>query len=247
MPKLRRPVHEPLNLSRRLACEGVGTAILLAGVVGSGIMAERLSGGNVGVALIANTLATGGVLFAIIAMFGPYSGAHFNPVVTLADAWQGGLPWRAVVPYIAAQIIGAIAGVAIANVMFGDPIFFASHHVRAGAPQALAEGVATFGLLATIWGCSRRSPQLVVFAVPAYIVGAYWFTASTSFANPAVTIARSMSDTFAGIRPIDAPMFIVAQIVGAAVATLFFHWIDPVQKTNVDPIAVPHERLTRTG
>lgn len=238
---------EPINLTRRLACEAVGTAILLAGVVGSGIMAERLCGGNVGLALIANTLATGGVLFAIIAMFGPYSGAHFNPVVTLADAWQGGLPWRAVGPYIAVQIVGAIVGVAVANVMFGDPVFFASHHVRAGVPQALGEGVATFGLLATIWGCSRRSPQLVAYAVSAYIVGAYWFTSSTSFANPAVTIARSLSDTFAGIRPVDVPLFIIAQLIGGAAATLFFHWVDPVRQSNTDPIAVPHERLTRTG
>lgn len=236
-----------MSLARRVACEAVGTAILLAGVVGSGIMAERLAGGNAALALLANTLATGGVLFAIIAAFGPYSGAHFNPVVTLADAWQGGLPWSAVPAYIFGQISGALIGVGVANVMFGDPVLFASHHIRAGPAQGLAEVIATFGLLVTIWGCSRRSPQLVAFAVSAYIVGAYWFTSSTSFANPAVTIARSLSDTFAGIRPGDVPYFIGAQIVGGFAATLLFQWIDPVRVTANDPLTVPHERLTRTG
>lgn len=236
-------MREGVSLQRRVACEAVGTAILLAAVVGSGIMAERLAGGNIAIALLANTLATGGALFAVIATFGPYSGAHFNPVVTLADAWQGGMGWRSVPAYILAQIIGALAGVAIANVMFGDPVFFPSHHARAGIEQALSEAVATFGLLATIWGCARRAPQLVAFAVPAYIVGAYWFTSSTSFANPAVTIARSLSDTFAGIRPIDAPVFIIAQLTGGAAATLLFHWIDPVRKSETDPVTVPHKRL----
>lgn len=238
-------MREGVSLGRRVACEFVGTAILLAAVVGSGIMAERLSGGNMAVALLANTLATGGALFAIIATFGPYSGAHFNPVVTLADAWQGGLPWRAVPGYVVAQILGGLVGVALANVMFGDPTLFPSHHSRSGFGQALGEGVATFGLLATIWGCSRRAPQLVAFAVPAYIVGAYWFTSSTSFANPAVTIARSLSDTFAGIRPIDAPVFILAQLVGGSAATLLFHWIDPVRKSETDPVTVPHKRLAQ--
>ncbi len=235
-----------MSLARRAVCEAVGTAMLLAGVVGSGIMAERLAGGNVAIALLANTLATGGVLLAIIAAFGPYSGAHFNPVVTLADAWQGGLPWSAAPVYIGAQIAGALIGVVAANVMFGDPMIFASHHVRAGPAQGLAEAIATFGLLATIWGCARRSPQLVTFAVPAYIAGAYWFTASTSFANPAVTIARSLSDTFAGIRPADVPVFILAQLVGGFAATLLFHWIDPVRISATDPLTVPHERLPRT-
>lgn len=234
---------EGVSLGRRAACEFVGTALLLAGIVGSGIMAERLSSGNVAIALLANTLATGGVLFAIIATFGPYSGGHFNPVVTLADAWQGGLPWSGVPPYVAAQMLGGVFGVAIANVMFGDPLFFASHHARAGVAQALGEVVATFGLLATIWGCARRSPRLVAFAVSAYIVGAYWFTSSTSFANPAVTLARSLSDTFAGIRPIDVPVFILAQLVGGAAATLLFHWIDPVRKSGTDPLTVPHKRV----
>ena len=238
-------MRDGVSFGRRIACEAVGTALLLAAVVGSGIMAERLSGGNMAIALLANTLATGGVLFAIISTFGPYSGAHFNPVVTLADAWQGGMPWKAVPGYVIAQIVGALGGVAIANTMFGDPAFFASHHVRAGAAQALAEFVATFGLLATIWGCSRRAPQTVAFAVSAYIVGAYWFTSSTSFANPAVTIARSFSDTFAGIRPTDAPVFIVAQLAGGLVATALFHWIDPVRKGRIDPITVPHERIAQ--
>lgn len=238
-------MREGISFSRRIVCEAVGTAILLAAVVGSGIMAERLAGGNVAIALLANTLATGGALFAIIATFGPYSGAHFNPVVTLADAWQGGMAWSGVPGYIAAQIGGALGGTAIANVMFGDPVFFASHHARAGVGQGLGEFVATFGLLATIWGCSRRAPQLVAFAVPAYIVGAYWFTASTSFANPAVTIARSLSDTFAGIRPADAPLFIVAQLAGGLAATALFHWIDPVRKSATDPITVPHQRLAQ--
>lgn len=238
-------MHEGIGLGRRAACEAVGTAILLVAVVGSGIMAQRLAGGNTAIALLANTVATGGALFAIIATFGPYSGAHFNPVVTLADAWQGGMAWSAVPAYILAQVGGAIAGVAAANLMFGLPIFFASHHVRAGAGQGLGEAVATFGLLATIWGCSRRTPRLVAFAVAAYIVGAYWFTSSTSFANPAVTIARSLSDTFAGIRPADVPMFIFAELIGGSAATLLFLWIDPVHKSETDPITVPHRRLAR--
>lgn len=234
-------MREDVGFGRRLACEAAGSAVLLAAVVGSGIMAQRLAGGNVAIALIANTLATGGALFAIIATFGPYSGAHFNPVVSLADAWQGGLPWREVPGYLTVQIAGAVSGVAIANLMFGDPLFFASQQVRAGAAQGLGEAVATFGLLATIWGCSRRAPQLVAFAVPAYIVGAYWFTSSTSFANPAVTIARSLSDTFAGIRPADVPLFIGAQLAGGLAATLFFHWVDPVRTSGIDPLAVPHK------
>jgi len=192
-------------MSRRLTAEFVGTAFLLAGIVGSGIMAERLAGGNVAVALLANTLATGGVLVAIILAFGLISGAHFNPAVTLADALQGGLKWTDVPAYIIAQLTGAVAGVALANVMFGEPIFFVSHHARHGLPILLGEFVATFGLLAVIWGCSRYRSNLTAFAVASYIVGAYWFTASTSFANPAVAIARSLSDTFAGIAPADVP------------------------------------------
>lgn len=214
-----------LTLSRRAVAEGIGTAILLAGIVGSGIMAERLAGGNVALALLCNTLATGGVLVAIILAFEAISGAHFNPAVTLSAALSGGLSWRDAPVYIAAQLAGAIAGVALANVMFGNAALFASHHARHGFPLLVSEFVATFGLLAVIWGCSRYRSNLTAFAVAAYIVGAYWFTASTSFANPAVAIARSLSDTFAGIAPPDVPGFIVAELLGAAAATALFAWL----------------------
>jgi glycerol uptake facilitator-like aquaporin len=216
-----------LDILRRLIAEGLGTALLLATVVGSGIMGEQLAGGNAAVALLANALATGAGLVAFILTFGPISGAHFNPAVTLAVASQGGLPWREAPGYILAQVVGAFAGVAAAHGMFGQPIFFASHHARSGLPQLWSEFIATFGLLAVIWGCGRRRPEAVPFAVAAYIVAAYWFTASTSFANPAVTLARSATDTFAGIRPMDAPGFIAAQLAGAAAATRVFRWLMP--------------------
>ncbi len=216
-----------VDLPRRAVAEGVGTGLLLATIVGSGIMGERLCGGNVAIALLANTLATGAALVALILTFGPISGAHFNPVVTLADASQGGIAWRDVPVFIGAQLVGAFAGVGVAHVMFGAPVFFASQHVRSGAPQWVSELVATFGLLAVIWGCARRRPGLVPFAVGAYITAAYWFTSSTSFANPAVTLARAASDTFAGIRPVDTPAFIVAQLAGAAAATVLFRWLVP--------------------
>ena len=200
--------------------------MLLAAVVGSGIMAERLAGGNVALALLANTIATGAALAALILTFGPISGAHFNPAVTLADAVHGGFAWPDVPPYISAQVFGAFAGVAAAHVMFELPLFFASERVRSGPAQMFSEFVATFGLLAVIWGCARGWPAVVVpFAVGGYITAAYWFTASTSFANPAVTLARSASDTFAGIRPADAPGFIVAQLLGVAAATGLFRWL----------------------
>ncbi len=215
------------SLGRRLAAEAVGTALLLAAVVGSGIMGERLAGGNVAVALLANTLATGAALVALILTFGAISGAHFNPAVTLADASRGGLAWSEVPPYIAAQIGGAFAGVAAAHVMFEAPLFFASRHVRSGPAQMFSEFVATFGLLAVIWGCAHVRPDAVPFAVAAYITAAYWFTASTSFANPAVTLARSATDTFTGIRPADAPAFIIAQLLGAGSATALFGWLTP--------------------
>jgi glycerol uptake facilitator-like aquaporin len=218
------------NLPRRLVSEAVGTALLLAAVVGSGIMGERLAGGNVAIALLANTMATGAMLVALILTFGPVSGAHLNPVVTLADAWRGGFAWRDVPGYLAAQCLGAVAGVAAAHVMFGEAVFAASRHVRAGAPQMFSEFVATFGLLAVIRGCGRVRPAAVPFAVGAYITGAYWFTASTSFANPAVTLARSMTDTFSGIRPVDVPGFVVAQLVGAFAATLLFGWLGPSEE-----------------
>ena len=216
--------------NRRIAAEALGTAFLLAAVVGSGIMGERLAAGNVAVALLANTLATGAMLVALILTFGPISGAHMNPAVTLADAAQGGLPWREVPGYLAAQFCGAYAGVAAAHVMFGEPIYSASQHIRAGAPQQFSEFIATFGLLSIIWGCAHQRPSAIPFAVGAYITGAYWFTASTSFANPAVTAARAASNTFAGIRPDDAPGFIAAQLAGAAAATLLFRWLVPVQR-----------------
>jgi glycerol uptake facilitator-like aquaporin len=205
--------------------EGVGTAMLLAAVVGSGIMGERLAGGNVAVALLANTLATGAALVALILTFGPISGAHFNPAVTLADAWQGGLAWPAVPVYVVAQLAGAFVGVAVAHVMFGEPLFTASRHARDGLPQIVSEFVATFGLLAVIWGCVRSRAAAVPFAVAAYITAAYWFTASTSFANPAVTVARSLTDTFTGIRPADVPAFVGAQLAGAVAATVLSHWL----------------------
>ena len=214
-----------MTLARRAAAEAVGTALLLAGVVGSGIMAERLAGGNAALALLANSLATGGVLAAIILAFGPVSGAHFNPAVTLADAARGGLRWRDVPVYIAAQLCGAAAGVMAANLMFSEPAIFLSRRARHGLPMLFGEFIATFGLLAVIWGCARHRSRLTAFAVPAYIVGAYWFTSSTSFANPAVAIARSLSDTFAGIAPRDVPSFVAAEVLGALTATVLFAWL----------------------
>src|SRR5258705_9258891 len=190
-------------------------------------MGDQLAGGNVAIALLANTIATGAALVALILTFGSVSGAHFNPAVTLADASQGGLPWGEVPAYVIAQISGAFVGVAAAHLMFGKPIFFASHHVRSGNGQLFTEFFATFGLLSVIWGCARLRSSAVPFAVSAYIAAAYWFTASTSFANPAVTFARAASDTFAGIRPTDAPGFIVAQLAGAAVATVLLRWLAP--------------------
>ena len=217
-----------MTLGRRLAAEGVGTALLLAAVVGSGIMGERLAGGNVAVALLANSLATGAALVALILTFGPISGAHFNPAVTLGDASQGGIAWRDAGAYVAAQVVGAVVGVATADVMFGEPVFALSQHARQGPAQLLSEFVATFGLMSVIWGCSRlRSSSVVALAVGAYIMAAYWFTASTSFANPAVTLARSLTNTFAGIRPSDVPGFIVVQLFAAAAATGLFRWLVP--------------------
>lgn len=217
----------PADLVRRAAAECLGTAFLLAVVIGSGIMGERLSGGNVAIALLANTLATGAGLVTLILTFGPISGAHFNPAVSLADATQGGLPWREVPAYLVAQVAGAFAGVAAAHVMFGEPLFSASAHAREGTGQLVGEFIATFGLLATIWGTVRTRPTAVPFAVGAYITSAYWFTSSTSFANPAVTLARAASNTFAGIRPMDVPGFVVAQLLGAAAATAAFAWLVP--------------------
>ena len=216
-----------MTLARRITAEALATAFLLCAVVGSGIMAERLAAGNIALALLANTFATGAALAALILTFGPISGAHMNPAVTLTAATEKAMPWREAFAYIAAQIAGAFAGVAAAHLMFGSPVFSASRHVRSGGAQMFSEFIATFGLLAVIIGCVRSRPAVVPFAVAAWIVGAYWFTASTSFANPAVTLARAASDTFAGIRPADAPAFILAQLAGAFAATLLFRWLLP--------------------
>lgn len=228
-----------MTLTRKLTAEALGTTFLLAVVVGSGIMAEQLAGGNIALALLANTVATGAGLVALILTFGPISGAHFNPAVTLADAWQGGLPWRVVPGYLLAQVIGAFAGVAAAHGMFGEPLFVASQHIRTGPSQWFSEFVATFGLLAVIWGCVRQRPALTPFAVGLYITAAYWFTASTSFANPAVTMARAATDTFAGIRPDDVLPFVIAQLLGAFAATALFHWLIPTLEAQ--DVLIPHE------
>jgi glycerol uptake facilitator-like aquaporin len=204
-------------------------------------MGERLAAGNAALALLANSIATGCALVALILTFGPISGAHFNPAVTLADASQGGLRWREVPVYLAAQTAGAFTGVAAAHLMFGLPLYFASRHARAGGAQIFSEFVATFGLLAVIWGCTRlRSQAATPFAVAAYIVAAYWFTASTSFANPAVTLARAASDTFAGIRPTDVPGFVLAQLLGAAAATALFRWLVPSLPADAPAVILPH-------
>ncbi|MDR7231878.1 glycerol uptake facilitator-like aquaporin [Caulobacter sp. BE264] len=210
---------------RRLVAEALGSAFLLAVVVGSGIMGERLSGGNVAIALLGNTLATGAALVVLIWVFGPISGAHFNPAVTLVAALRRELPIALALAYPLAQVLGGIAGVWTAHAMFGEPILQVSTKLRSGGDQAFAEVVATFGLLATILGVSRFRPDSTPMAVGLYITAAYWFTASTSFANPAVTVARSLSDTFAGIAPASAPAFILAQLVGALLAAALFGWL----------------------
>jgi len=227
------------DLPRRLAAEGLGTAFLLATIVGSGIMGERLAGGNIGIALLANALATSAMLFVLIEWFAPISGAHFNPLVTIVMAVRGDLGWSQVPKYVSIQIFGAMAGVAVANLMFEQPAFFWSQRVRTGPAQWLSEFVATFGLLGLIWVCSRTRPSALAGSVAAYIGAAYWFTASTSFANPAVTMARTLTDTFAGIRPIDAPGFLLAQAAGAGVAAVAFAWLLAEQRlpaANAPPI-----------
>jgi len=216
-----------MTRARRLVAEGLGTAMLLAVVIGSGIMGESLSGGNVAIALLANAIATGAGLVALILMFGTISGAHFNPAVTLSEAWQRNIPATDVLPYLLVQVIGAFGGVAAAHLMFGEPVFFASEHIRTGPAQWWSEFIATFGLLGVIISCSRSRPSVTPFAVALYITAAYWFTSSTSFANPAVTLARAASDTFAGIHPADTPGFILAQLLGMAAATGVFCWLYP--------------------
>ena len=220
--------------------------MLLAAVVGSGIMGENLAGGNVALALLANTIATGAALVALILALGPISGAHFNPAVTLADALVGGIRWKDVPLYLVAQVGGAFLGVAAAHGMFDHPLFAASTHARAGAAQLLSEFVATFGLLSVIWGCAWSRPRAVPFAVGAYITAAYWFTASTSFANPAVTLARSATNTFSGIRPQDAPWFIVAQLAGAGCATALFRWLVPAVPRVAEEVFVHRSSAART-
>jgi glycerol uptake facilitator-like aquaporin len=229
-PALERPakalVSPPSTLGKRVLSEGLGTAFLLAAVVGSGIMAERLSGGNVALALLANSLATGAALVALLLAFGPISGAHFNPAVTLALAWRRETAWKDVPAYLAAQAFGALLGVWAAHYMFELPLLMTSSRVRTGGPQWAGEVVATLGLLCVIFGCSKARPQAVPFAVGGYITAAYWFTSSTSLANPAVTFARAWTDSFAGIRPVDVPGFLVAQVVGAVLAVALFRRLE---------------------
>jgi len=213
------------SLARRTVAEWLGTAFLLAAVVGSGIMAQKLAGGNFALALLCNTIPTGAILVVLILVFGPVSGAHFNPAVTLALACRGEVPWRIVVIYIAAQIAGAIAGVWAAHLMFELPVMQVSLNERTGAGQWIAEAIASFGLLLTIFGCAERTPAAIPYAVGLYITSAYWFTASTSFANPAVTIARSLSNTFAGIAPGGVIAFVAAQLLGAAAAVALAGWM----------------------
>ncbi|HXR18167.1 MAG TPA: MIP/aquaporin family protein [Terriglobales bacterium] len=222
------------NLRARLTAEFLGSAFLVAAVIGSGIMGERLAGGNVAIALLANTIATGAALVALILTFGPISGAHLNPAVTLADAMEHGIPWPEAAAYVVVQCAGGIAGAILAHLIFGLRWYSFSSHSRHGWALVLSEFVATFGLLSVIWGCSRLRPEAVPFAVGSYITAAYWFTASTSFANPAVTIARCVSNTFAGIQPSDVPPFITAQLAGALTATFLFRWLVPTMPSNAD-------------
>jgi glycerol uptake facilitator-like aquaporin len=222
-------MKEPASLSiyKRSVCEALGTGLLVAAVVGSGIMGESLAVGNIAIALLANTIATGAALAALILTFRPLSGAHLNPAVSLALAVRRLMPWREVPFYLSSQFGGALLGTILAHLMFRHQWYSVSIHRRSGLPQLLSEFVATFGLLCVIWGCVKISSALAIpVAVASYIVAAYWFTASTSFANPAVSVARSITDTFSGIRPSDVPGFIFAQIAGALVATLLFEWLD---------------------
>lgn len=239
-PRRRPIVH-------RAVAEALGTAFLLAIVVGSGIMAERLSSGNQALALLANAVATGAGLAVLTLTFGPVSEAHFNPAVTLADTMLGGLSWRDAWTYVGAQVAGAFIGVDAAHLMFEVPLFSIAEHARTGAGQWWSEFVATFGLLAVVWCCVRTRREAVPFAVGAYITAAYWFTASTCFANPAVTLARTVTDTFTGIRPVDAPGFIVAQLLGATAGTLLMRWLIPDLPDRADHIVVPHWTEQETG
>ena len=235
-----------MSLARRVIAEFIGTAFLVAAVIGSGVMGDRLANGNVALALLANTIATGAALVALIFAFGGISGAHFNPVVSLVDAFERGLPWKETPHYVMGQVLGGITGAVVAHLMFGLPLVSFSRHARGGPAQVFSEFVATFGLISVIWGCSRLRSNAVPFAVGAYITAAYWFTASTSFANPAVTIARCLSDTFAGIRPMDVPWFVVAQILGGIAATLLFRWLVPNLQGRAKDVLLAHGSVRHT-
>lgn len=234
------------SLARRVTAEFLGTAFLVAAVVGSGIMGERLSNGDVALALLCNTIATGAALVALILTFGSISGAHFNPVVTVSDAIEKGTRWTDTPPYICAQVLGGIIGTVAAHFMFGLPAVSLSHHNRSGVGRVFGEFIATFGLLSVIWGCSRLRSAAVPFAVGAYITSAYWFTSSTSFANPAVTVARCLTDTFAGIRPKDVLPFVLAQLLGGIVATLVFRLLVPNPQLQAREVLLPQD-LERNG
>jgi glycerol uptake facilitator-like aquaporin len=227
--------------------EGLGTLLLLATVVGSGIMAQRLFPQSDGLALLANALATGLMLVVLILCLGPISGAHFNPAVTLMDGLKGGIRWPEVAGYVLVQLATAMAGVVLAHLMFDAPLVTVSTRVRSGSGQLVSEFVATFGLLAVIWSCARLRESAVPFAVGAYITSAYWFTASTSFANPAVTLARTLTDSFAGIRPADAPAFCLMQLLGAGAATALLSWLLPNLGSAAKRVVVPHEGPSRLG
>lgn len=221
-------MNRTLSLQKRCVCEALGTGLLVAAVVGSGIAGERLAGGNVAIALLANTIATGAALVALILAFAPLSHAHFNPIVSISLAMRGRMGWREVPFYVAAQFIGGIFGTILAHLMFGHAWYTVSLHQRSGGSQVLSEFVATFGLVFVIWGSQKIGSAMgVAIAVAGYITAAYWFTASTSFANPAMTLARSLTDTFSGIRPVDVPFFILAQVAGAVAATWLFQWLRP--------------------
>jgi glycerol uptake facilitator-like aquaporin len=228
------------DLPRRVVAECLGTWLLVATVVGSGIMAERLAGGNVAVALLGNTIATGAILVVLITILAPISGAHFNPAVSLIFSIAGELPAASLLLYVVAQVAGGLGGTLTAHLMFDLPLLQVSQHARDGGGQVFSEIVASFGLIATILGCRRFRPSLIPGAVALYVVAGYWFTASTCFANPAVAIARSLTDTFAGIRPIDVPWFIGAEIVGAVLAAVLFRWLLNEARPSVEiPDAAP--------
>jgi glycerol uptake facilitator-like aquaporin len=240
-------MNNQTDLARRLVAEGLGTAFLLATVVGSGIMGDRLAGGNAAIALLANALATAAMLYVLIEWFGPFSGAHFNPAVTLSMAARGDTGWKLVPAYILVQVVAAIIGVGLADAMFDLPIYSWSQHMRTGAGQWLSEFIATFGLIGVIWIGGRKHPTAVPALVASYIGAAYWFTASTSFANPAVTVARAVTNTFAGIRPADVLGFLIAQSAGATMGVAVFRWLVPEDRASVVRDSSPLADRATTG